>query len=203
VSPARERICEAMLSLVVAQGYEKTSAEEVIDAAGVSRAEFERCFAGKEECAVAVLDHWVGDHERAVRKAYDAESEWTAAMRAGAYAAARWHSEHPREVRYGVVEMLWAGELAQVIREAAFQRFVELVDRGREGAPDPASIPPYTAEWVIGSITEMITKHAQRGEFDSYQFVPELMYLAVLPYRGEVAARRELAIAPPPRAESP
>jgi hypothetical protein len=62
----------------------------------------------------------VSDHERVVREAYDAEAEWADAMRAGAYAAARWHTEHPRELRFGVVEMLWAGELAQARRESCF-----------------------------------------------------------------------------------
>jgi AcrR family transcriptional regulator len=186
-----------MLDLVLERGYVETDLDQVLVRAGVAPAEFDRHFASKEECAVAVLDHWVADHERAVRAAYDAESDWVEAMRAAAYAAARWHAEHPRQLRYGLVEMLWAGELAQVRREAAFRRFLALVDAGREGAADPAAIPPFTAERVIGSIAEMITKYSHRGEFDSYRFVPELMYLAVLPYRGEAVARRELNRPPP------
>lgn len=65
------------------------------------------------------------------------------------------------------------------------------------------SIPAFTAEGVIGSIGEMLTKRLQRPGFDPYDLVPELMALAVRPYLGEEAAARELEIPPPPRAERP
>jgi hypothetical protein len=119
-------------------------------------------------------------------------------MRASAYAQARWINENPRKVRFGMVEMLWAGELAQALRERAFKNYVEMVDDGRKVAEDPDAIPAFTAEAAIGSMTEMITKRMQREHRpDPREFIPELMYLAVLPYLGEDAARRELTMPPP------
>jgi AcrR family transcriptional regulator len=197
----RERLLDAMLDLVSTQGYEETSIEQIVDAARVNRAEFDRLFATKEECAIAVFDRALVVYDREVHDAFDSEPEWPASLRAAAYAAARWITANAREARFGIVALLWVGELAQVRREAAFQNFAAMVDVGRERAQDPEQVPEYTAEGVIGSIAEMITKRMQHGEVSAYEFVPELMYLAVLPYLGEEVAARELTM-PRPRRDS-
>jgi hypothetical protein len=97
--------------------------------------------------------------------------------------------------------MLWAGELTKAHRDSFYRHFSALVDGGRAVAPDPASIPPFTAEATIGSINEMLGRRVQRGDVvDPRAFIPELMYLAVLPYLGEEAARRELTMPAPEQA---
>jgi AcrR family transcriptional regulator len=199
VSGARERICEAMLDLVYTQGYEATSIEEVLERAGSSREEFDRDFASKEDCALAVFDIFMSDFEREISAAYEGKERWPDSLRAAAYATARWMIENPRGMRFGTVEMLWVSELSQARREAGFQTFLGMVDAGRARAEDPESVPPFTAEKVIGSIAEILTKGLQRPQFDPYERVPELMYLAVLPYMGEEAAVAELAMPAPVR----
>ena len=193
---ARERICEAMLDLASAEDYEAIQIEDVVERAGASREDFDRIFSSKEDCAIAVFDRFIEDFNREVDEAYSSEEKWPDSLRAAAYAFASWMKEHPREVRLGGVGLLWAGELAQARREAAFQRFVGMVDAGREGAENPDSIPAFTAERVIGSIAEITTKRLQHGGIDGYEFLRETMYLAVLPYRGEEAAARELTMPP-------
>lgn len=195
----RERICEAMLDLVTSQGYEETSIEEIVEKAGATQAEFDRLFASKADCAIAVFSKYQVSIDRAIITAYESEKEWPDSLRAAGYAAARWMVENPRAIRFGTIEVLWVSELSQARREEGFLKFVGMVDAGRERAKDPDSIPAFTAEGVIGSVTEMMTKHLQRGDVDPYEFVPELMYLAVRPYLGEEAAARELTIPPPPR----
>ncbi len=101
-------------------------------------------------------------------------------------------------MRFGATGLLWAGEAAQAKREIAFQNFVAMVDAGRSLAAEPDQVPEYTAEGVIGSVAVMITKRAQQDEeMRPYEFVPQLMALAVRPYLGEVAAARELTMPPP------
>ena len=192
-----EPVYEAMLDLVCQEGLERTSVEEVLERAGVAREDFERRFGSMEACALEVFDAFFTDYQDAVREAYESEAQWPDSLRAAAYAVADWIRAHPREVRFGTVEMLWAGDVFQARREAGFHYFAELVDGGREVAVDPEAIPATAAEGVIGSIAEIMTKGLQRGPFDMYDFVQELMYVAVLPYLGEEAAARELTIIPP------
>lgn len=196
---------EAMLDLSFELGYEAVSVDLVVAAAGADRADFDRAFASKQDCAMALLDDITSDNLRAAKEAYEGEERWPDSLRAAAYAEARWISANPKKVRFGIVEMLWAGELTQAVREAAFREYIQMVDGGRAVAANPDSVPASTAEGVIGSITQMLVKKLQQGRRppNPYDFVPELMYLAVRPYLGEELARRELAIpAPQPTAEN-
>jgi AcrR family transcriptional regulator len=194
-----DRICDAMLEIVSIHGYGSTSLEEVLERAGVSRKEFDELFGSMEECAIAVFDRFFGRANREVREVFEKAGEWPASLRAASYWVARWMEEHPRETRFAAVELLWAGELAQARREATIQSFVDLIEVGREQAEDPDSVPPFAGEKAMGQLAHIVTKSLQRGKLDPYGLVPELMYLVVLPYLGEEAARRELEIAPPPR----
>jgi hypothetical protein len=108
-----------------------------------------------------------------------------------------WLEEHPVETRFGVVELLWAGELAQARREAAIRSVVAGVEVGRRLAKDPDSVPPFAGEKVPGQLAHIVMKSLQHGELDLYGLVPELMYLAVQPYLGEEVARRELEMQGP------
>lgn len=194
-----ERIRAAMLELVEERGFEATRVEDVLQRAGVAGEEFDRLFDSKEACALAIFDANMESFYGVASEAFEAEPTWPDSLRAAGYAAARWMNEHRRETRFNVVGLMWAGELAQARRERAFRAFADMIDVGRTAAPDPDSIPPFTAEGVIGSVVKLVTSRARLADFEFEELVPELMYRAVLPYLGEEAARRELT-APPPRA---
>jgi AcrR family transcriptional regulator len=196
---ARERLKEAMLELVIEQGYEATTIEELVDLAGVGRAEFDDHFASKEECAIAVFDHFQADFETKVMAAYASEPAWPDNLRAAAYAIADWSAENPRGMRFGTVEMLWISEAAQARRLHGFETFLGMIEAGREVAPDPDQVPPHTAGRLMGSVAEILTRRMQGKGFDARAFVPELMALIVAPYLGEETAARELAIPSPRR----
>lgn len=197
-----ERVYEATLDLSFSQGYEAISVEELLARAEVSRADFERLFGSKEACAIAVFEHFRAGFDVEVRAAYEGEASWPDSLRAAAYAVARWMVAHPREVRFGGVEMLWAGEMAQTHREATFQSFVDMIDAGRGQLDDPESVPKYAPERAVGAIAELAAKRLQRSTVGIYELVPELMYLAVLPYLGEEAAARELTYPGPEQEKS-
>jgi AcrR family transcriptional regulator len=199
MSGVGERICEALLELACTQGYGSTSLEEILERAGASREEFERLFGSMEECAIAVFDRFFEPANREVRVVFEQAGEWPASLRAASYWVAGWMEEHPLETRFAAVELLWAGEVAQARREAAIQSFVDLIEAGRGQAEDPDSVPPFAGEKAMGQLAHIVTKSLQHGKLDPHGLVPELMYLAVLPYLGEEAARRELAM-PAPRA---
>lgn len=194
---ARMRLEEAMLDLVSSQGYEATSVKELLARAGATQGEFEREFSSKEECALAVFDHFMADCVGQVRNAYERVSKWPDSLRAAAYALARWLDEHRREARFGGLEILWVSELSQAQRELAFREFTRMADGGRPYAQNPDSVSTATAESVVGSVAEMLARRARKKGISAYDFVPRLMYLAVLPYLGEEAAVRELTLPPP------
>lgn len=195
----RRRIAAAMVELVAEQGYRATTVRQLLERAGVGRADFRRSFAGKRACFLEVYEELSERFSDRVFAAFESEDEWRAGLRAAAYAAARWVGEHPREARYATVETMAAGEFAVERREATLRRFVDLVDGGREQLDEPASVSRAMAEAAIGGILSTLTRSLRRGiDARPEDFVPGLMFLAVRPYLGPEAAREELSIPPPP-----
>jgi AcrR family transcriptional regulator len=193
----RERICEAMIDLVLARGFEQTSVEMVCERAGVDRREYENRFAGKDDCAAKIFDESSEEHWCQVRAAYESDGAWRDNLRAAAYASARWFDRHPREIRFGTVEMTRAGNVHQAKVERSVGNAIAMIDAGRQELDDPESISRSTAEWVAGSIMEMILKRLGRKGPLATELVPQLMYTAVRPYLGEELALEELGIPPP------
>jgi AcrR family transcriptional regulator len=195
----RERIREAMLDLVTSQGYAATTLDQLLERAAVSRVAFERRYDDMEDCFLRVYDELAEELGRCVFDAFESEAEWRDGLRAAAYAAARWIRQHPREIRYGTLEMMAAGEFAHARRDATLRRFVELIDAGRNQLEEPDSVSPSMAEGVIGGIMVTLTKNLRRGaRVRAEELVPGLMFLAVRPYLGHEAAREEMTIPPPP-----
>jgi AcrR family transcriptional regulator len=200
VETQREPIQEAMIDLVLEHGFEQTSVEMVCERAGVTRQEFGRRYAGKNDCAAQIFDRWSDEYLRQVWGAYKKHVSWREGLRAAGYASARFFERHPREVRFGIVEMTRAGDMHQAKTELILSSAVDMIDGGRGVLEDPDSMSRSSAEWVAGSYMEMALKRlAESDEISVTELVPELMYLAVRPYLGEEAAQEELAM-PPPRA---
>jgi AcrR family transcriptional regulator len=190
---------EAMVDLASERGYEAVGIGEVAERAGGSVAEFKSLFPTKLACAVAILEGIAESNLRAVRGAFDSEPSWPDSLRAAAYAHAEWILDNPKKMHFGLLETLWASELTGALRDHLFGEYIAMVDAGREAASDPGSIPPFTAEGVVGAITEVIVRRlGETEDLRLVDLVPEMMYLAVRPYLGEETARRELTV-PGPR----
>lgn len=195
----RTAYTDALIDLAFDSDYQTVTIEQIVERAGGSKEDFERIFYSKQACAVAAIEDVMAANLGIVQAAFESEERWPDNLRSGAYAMARYVADHPKEVRFGMLDMLWAGETTGALRDQFFGNFIALVDAGREVAPDPQAVPPLAAESVVGSITQALGRFSMErgGERDPVAAVPEMMYLAVRPYLGEEAARRELTIPPP------
>lgn len=197
---ARERIVAAAIDLAAEHGYEATTIEMVVERAGVTQADFDRHFTGKEDCFLRLYEELLGDFVSLVLDAAAREAEWRDSMRAGGYAAARFLRDNPRLAQVGVVQMLAAGSMAEARRAGMMDPIVDLIDAGRHELDDPDSIGRGVAEAVLGSIYEIAIRDLAGGVGTSSAeaIVPQLMYVAVRPYVGHELAREELEMPPPP-----
>jgi AcrR family transcriptional regulator len=187
--------------LVLERGYADTTVDAVCERAGVSRRAFARHFADLQECVATVYGRIDDEVDREVQAAFAARPDWRSSLRAAAYAAADYFATHPREVHFSTVAIMDAGEMVAAKRDAALQRYVDLIDAGRLELPEPDAIGRGVAESAVGAIFERLLKNASRGgdARDARALVPELMYLAVRPYVGHREAMKELSMASPPR----
>lgn len=102
--------------------------------------------------------------------------------------------------RHLLVGLRAGGERTTLLVETEIAALVELIDAGR-AEPTAPSLTRATAESLGGAIFWQLSLAAGREAPPSpeAELVPGLMYVAVLPYVGPVAAAEELRIPPPSR----
>ena len=129
--PARDRIREATIDLVLERGYEEASLEDLLERAAVERADFGQRFDGLQDCVLGAYWEYTDEFSARLREAFEREAAWRDGLRAAAYTAARYIRDNPRIVRFGTVALMQAGPMAQAERESHLHRMVDMIDAGR------------------------------------------------------------------------
>ncbi len=193
--PARRRIAAATVSLIGSYGYAATSVEMICERARTRRSHFDRCFAGKEDCFLSLHDEVSSELCERVNDAHQGTSSWHDRLWAAGWAAMRFLGEDPIRARFLVVEVNGAGSGAQERRDRILQGLAEIVDGGRGEAEEGRKVSRCTAEIVAGAIYGTVLGRIETGSIERGEdFLPELVYMAVMPYLGARAAEDELLV---------
>ncbi len=193
--PARARIAAAMIFLVGSRGYAATSIEMVCEQAGTRRSHFDRCFASKEDCFLCVHDEVAAEFCVRVVEAFEGPSTWHDRIWAAGWAAMRFFGEDPTRARFLVVEVNGSGNGAQARRDRVLQQIANFLDGGRQELEQPEKVSRCTAEIVAGAIYGTVLARIEAGCIERGEdFLPELVYMAVMPYLGSRAAEDELLV---------
>jgi AcrR family transcriptional regulator len=194
----RARIAAAMVDIVVEHGYEAASVRAICERARVGRSELDARFADKEACFLGLYDE-IGDELCAdIRAAQEGAGSWHDRIWAAGWAALRFLQDDPARARFFVVEVNGAGNAAQARRDRLLQRLADLVDTGRGELEDPGAASRRTAEIVSGAIYNAVLAALAKGpvEGDITALLPELVYMAVMPYLGSHVAEDALVVQP-------
>jgi len=193
--PARQRIAAATIALIGSGGYAATSVEMICERARTRRSHFDRCFAGKEDCFLSIHDEVGAEFCDRVTGAYSGALSWHDRVWAAGWAAMRFFQEDPIRARFLVVEVNGTGPGAQSRRDLILQRLADIVDGGRGELEKPDSVSRCTAEIVAGAIYGTVLAKIEAGWVERGEdFLPELVYMAVMPYLGSRAAEDELLV---------
>lgn len=189
----RQRILRGMLEAVGAQGYEQTAVQDAITQAGLYRQAFYDNFEDKEDCYLHALDAGLEWVEIAMRKAADDEPTWRGQLRGTLAGLLSFLDEQPEIGRALLVEVHAAGGRAVERRTLAMERAAAMMDGAR--AESDGTAPAISAEAVVAGILAVLhTRLAARQTEGFADLLPELMYLAVLPYFGAEAAAAEMRV---------
>jgi AcrR family transcriptional regulator len=193
------RLREALLDLCAERGYANLELQDLLERAGVERADFDREYADIDACFAAVLGQVYADFFVRAQAAVEGQSGWRDRMRATAYALLRYLRADERVARLAAVEAQHAGEGAQLLFLETFNRLVDLIDEGSAEATGPDSPSRATALGVGGVVFARIQEAVAEGELGlGEEEIPQLMYAAVFPYLGAEAAEEELRTPAPP-----
>jgi AcrR family transcriptional regulator len=186
------RIGAAIVAEVGAVGFEQAREERIIERAGVSREQFFALYSGKAECFIRTYEAMVPEFMARASAAFAEGRDWLDRLRRTAYASFDYFEEDPARARFTTIELLNAGDHAAALVDQSLVMLVDLIDAGRYETEEPESVPRSAAEAAVGSIWSVLMTKIRKRELADEAVVPELMYIAVLPYLGEEAAEREL-----------
>lgn len=196
-APDRIRIERALVELVAESGSTEVALDELLSRSGADRDTFAASFTDVQDCLERTWERMTDEHVAVVESAAAAQDSWRDGLRAAAYAALRFHQEDPVRARFFLIEVLAAGEFAQRRRELMMNAFIDLIDSARLDLPDPESVPRSEAEAIVGAIYGAAVAGMQGGGIEKLpELVPQLLYIAVLPYLGAEAADEELRRGP-------
>jgi len=187
----RERILQGMLEAVGTQGFERTSVQDAVAGAGLYRQAFYDSFEDKEDCYLQAIDAGSAWIELAMREAAAGESTWRGQLRGALSGLLAFLEEQPAVARAVLVEVHAAGPNAVEKRTEAMERAAMMMDGAREESTGIA--PEIAAEAVVAGILAVLHNRLSTDQTSNFmQLLPELMYLAVLPYFGADAAAAEM-----------
>jgi AcrR family transcriptional regulator len=187
----RERLLKGMLEAVGTKGYERTTVEDVIADVGIYRQAFYDSFQNKEDCYLQAIDAGSAWAELAMREGAGGADTWREHLRGALIGLLRFLDKEPNVGRALLVEVHAAGQGAVERRTEAMERAAAMIDLAREESGVLA--PAISAEAVVAGILAVLHTRLAAHQTDGFErLLPELMYLAVLPYFGAEAAAAEM-----------
>jgi AcrR family transcriptional regulator len=189
----RARLLTAAAETVEQVGYSRMTVANIISRAGVSRKTFYDAFADREDCFLALLEETIARAGSVVGDAYCEQRHWRAGIRAALGSLLVLMEREPALARLWLVEACKGGERVLERRAETLERLARLIAEGQgrsHAALDPAGV---VAEGVVGGVSEIVRTRLRRSSDESLtDLLGPLMYMIVLPYCGERAARSEL-----------
>ncbi|MBS1843763.1 MAG: TetR/AcrR family transcriptional regulator [Actinobacteria bacterium] len=193
----RERLLVGMLRAISELGYRSTNVQDVIERAGVSRPTFYEHFSNKDDCFLAGFDTCATRLRDQITIAADEGGDiWRDRMRSCFNALLAFAAAEPDAARMVIVEARAATPDAALRRVALLDYFATCIDKKvRELLPAGTARSPVTASGVVGGVESLLYARLNKNQMDDLPaLLPSLMYFAVLPYEGHLAAGEELRL---------
>jgi AcrR family transcriptional regulator len=185
----RERILDAIVSLVAEQGYHETAVDDVVARARCSKSAFYACFAGKEHAFAALLEREGERLLTAVVDAVAAETEPRRRVAAGVRTAVRGCIADAATARVLLIESVGVSATIEERRRALHARFAAMVlaqartAAAREGSSLGGLDLETLAYAVVGAVNEAVVHLLETGgDADAaLRTVEHLVATALLP----------------------
>jgi len=196
----RQRIVEAMLDCCAEKTYAATTIADLVGHASISRTTFYKRFDGKRECFDAALDWCIEEVAAAAAAACSASDPPAVAVHRAATAILDLLAARPALAQLLVAE-------AVAVEPAVIGRYRKLVIPALESLWDDGGAPPRShtePRLAFGQAQVLIFNQINAGRAaDLPELLPEIVYIALLPFAGHEQALRQAQLAGDADAELP
>lgn len=153
-----------MIELVAEHGYNSISVEKLTSCARVSKRDFYKLFAGKEECFLAAYDLIVSHSVRGIIAAAEGGEEWRERLRLGFLAFADQITSSPERARLALVEAFTAGAVAVERMQSTNELFEALVAKSLVLADGSPRLPPLVVKGVVAGGSRLARARLLSGQ---------------------------------------
>ena len=173
-SGQRERLLEAIVTVVGSGSYGAAKIGEIAAQAGVSRATFYEFFEDKQACFNAAHEQ-LSTHTAEQIEAQIARTEPARAAHAAVEAIAALAQREPHALSFLTHESLLAGERARIQHDQLLARLEHATERAWEQAPQDQPAPDIPARVVLGGAARIYCMAARRGDPPAGELLPALL----------------------------
>lgn len=153
-----------MVELVAERGYNAVTVATLTQCARVSKRDFYKHFAGKEECFLAAYDAIVRESVRGILAAVEGEEEWRERLRLGFLAFAGQIAGNPERARLVLVETFTAGAAAVERMLHTNQLFEALVAKNLALADSSPRLPPLAVKGIVAGCFRLARARLLSGD---------------------------------------
>jgi AcrR family transcriptional regulator len=153
-----------MIELVAEHGYNAVSVEKLTGRARISKRDFYKLFAGKEECFLATYDIIVSHSVRGIIAAAEGEEEWRERLRLGFLAFADQITNSPEAARLALVEAFTSGVVAVERMQRTNRLFEALVAKNLARADDAPRLPPLVVKGIVAGVSRLARARLLSGQ---------------------------------------
>ncbi len=189
----RERLVTGLTEVLYEEGYQKTTVSLIGKRAAVSKSDFYKHFASKDDCFFAAYEVAIARIREQVRDTCATYSDegWAFRVRASIATLLTFLAGEPALASLVLVEGLRAGRGVYDRYQAALESFVPEFRQGAPRALDGSPVPEAMDEAVVGGIASLLGRRVLAEQADRLdQLLPEVLEFALTPYLGAAGARR-------------
>lgn len=188
----RQRIIDAMIESCAEKTYSATTIADIVKRASISRTTFYKRFPNKRACFDGALEHCLDALQEVATDAYDPSDQPAETLRKATAATLEMMAAKP------ALAQLIVGD-AVTVEPAIVRRYRELVVPAVEGlwATDGSSAGSHTdPKLAFGRAQVLIFNEIAAGRTAQLpELLPEIVYVALLPFAGHEEAARQASIA--------
>lgn len=181
----RERIFAAMAKSCADKTFSATTIADIVGNASISRATFYKHFCNKRECFYATVDAFLEELQGVAGEAHaTSDGSQPDEVRKVVTAVVEHLGKRPDHAKLLLVEAIVVDP--EIVRRyrglvlGALQR-QQRTAKAKSAAPDP--------EMAFGSAMVLVAGYLSAGQAENLgSLLPELIYMALLPYTGQEAA---------------
>ena len=182
----RARVLDAATAVFAKRGYQGTTVDHIVSAAGIGVGSFYSLFDGKRGCFLAAYDRIAEAGRARLAAALPQVAPWPDRLAACLRALLALVEEQPLAARIALVEVQAAGPEALARHERNIEEGAELLRGGRRHSELPTELPATLEFAIVGGLTWYLQQRVAAGRLsDAVSLLPEVLEIVAEPYLGE------------------